>query len=329
MDAELLTPTRFDTDGLPEATRLETVRAFYADISMAVDLQPLVETQHFRLRLSALHLDGGCGLGGGLLSPYVGRRNRVQADRHGAEGILLTRFSVPFTFSGGALERECFTPGDVLMAPLDQAYTYIYDHPGRIQTLWVDRRRLRELLPGLDPSPRRLRAATPGLGLLFGYARMLETEALPRPLVAATTRHVIELAAQALDAGGAVRDADESRQARQQALLALLRADIVRDCSDPALSITALAQRHGISVRLVQQLFERAGTTFTEELQTRRLQQAQRLLRDPLRRHLKVAAIAFDAGFSDLAAFNRLFRRRLGATPTEVRRQGPAACHGA
>lgn len=323
MDNDLLAPTRFDTDALPEATRMETVRAFYADISMAVDLQPLVEPRDFRLDLAALNLDAGCGLGGGLLSPYVGRRNRVQADRHGAEGILLTRFTVPFTFSGGALERECFTPGDVLVAPLDQAYTYIYEHPGRIQTLWMDRRRLRELLPGLDPSPRRLRAATPGLGLLFGYARALEADTLPRSLVAATTRHLIELAAQALGAGGAV--VHDSGEGRHAALLAQLRADIVRDCCDPALSVAVLALRHRVSVRLVQQVFEHAGTTFTEALQTCRLAHAQRLLRDPLRAHLKIAAIAYDAGFSDLAAFNRLFRRRVGATPTDVRRQAQQA----
>lgn len=319
MDADLLVPVRFDTDALPEARRMETVRAFYADLSMALDMQPLVDSGNFRLDMGALHLDADCGLGYGLQSPYMARRNRVQADRHGHEGVLLTRFSVPFAFSGGGLERECFTPGDVLVAPLDQAFTYVYDHPGRIQTVWVDRRRLRELLPGLDPSPRRLRAATPGVGLLFGYLHTLQTEALPRALAGTTTRHLIELAAQVLDAGGAAaRDATDGRHA---ALLAVLRADIVRHCCDPGLSIGALARRHGISVRLVQQLFERAGTTFTAELQDRRLAHVQRMLRDPLRRRMQVAAIAFDAGFADLAAFNRLFRRRVGATPTEVRRE--------
>lgn len=317
MNADLLEPIRFDTDALPQATRMETVRGFYADISMALDMQPLGDDDAFRLEQGALHLDAGCGLGSGAQSPYMAKRSRVQAERHGYEGVLLTRFSAPFTFSGGALERECFTPGDVLVAPLDQAFSYVYSQPGRIQTIWMDRRRLRELLPGLDPAPRRLKAATPGLGLLFGYARTLESEPLPRPLVDAATRHVIELAAQSLNAAGA---AEATSGGRHAALLALLRADLVRHCADPALSVTVLAQRHRISVRLVQQLFEQAGTTFTAELQQRRLEQVQRALRDPLRQHLQIATIAFDAGFSDLAAFNRLFRQRVGATPTDVRR---------
>lgn len=318
MHADLLAPYRFDTDTLPEARRLETVRDFYADIDMAVDLKPLVGAQEFRLNLSITHFDEGCGLGAGRLSPYLAGRNRVQADRAGGEGILLTRFSMPFTFTGGALARERFTPGDVLMAPLDQAYTYLYDHPGSIQTVWVDRRRLRKLLPGLDPAPRRLKAATPGAGLLFGYLRTLEAEPLPRALAGATARHLLELSAQVLDASGAATAC--AAQGRRAALLAMLRADLVRHCADPALSVGALAQRHRISTRLVQQLFEEAGTTFTTELQRRRLELVQRALRDPLRRQQKIAAIAFDAGFSDLAAFNRLFRRQLGATPTELRR---------
>ena len=144
MVADLLAPIRFDTDALPEAGRMEIVRGFYADISMALDMQPLVDSARFRLDMGALHLDAGCGLGFGHQSPYAARRNRVQADRHGSENVLLTRFTVPFTFTGGGLERECFTPGDVLVAPLDQAFCYAYEQPGRIQTVWIDRRRLRD-----------------------------------------------------------------------------------------------------------------------------------------------------------------------------------------
>ncbi|MEN3383321.1 MAG: hypothetical protein V7608_3365, partial [Hyphomicrobiales bacterium] len=33
----------------------------------------------------------------------------------------------------------------------------------------------------------------------------------------------------------------------------------------------------------------------------------------------KISAIAFDAGFGDLSYFNRAFRRRYGAAPSEVR----------
>jgi AraC-like DNA-binding protein len=44
-----------------------------------------------------------------------------------------------------------------------------------------------------------------------------------------------------------------------------------------------------------------------------------------------VVSIALEAAFSDISQFNRLFKRRFGATPTAVRllaaRAGPTDCH--
>jgi AraC-like DNA-binding protein len=36
-----------------------------------------------------------------------------------------------------------------------------------------------------------------------------------------------------------------------------------------------------------------------------------------------VSSIALDAGFGDISYFNRAFRRRYGATPSDVRAQAP------
>ena len=33
-----------------------------------------------------------------------------------------------------------------------------------------------------------------------------------------------------------------------------------------------------------------------------------------------ISSVAFDVGFGDLSYFNRTFRRRYGATPSEIRR---------
>ncbi len=43
------------------------------------------------------------------------------------------------------------------------------------------------------------------------------------------------------------------------------------------------------------------------------------LLCDPKWRHRKIADIAAEAGFNDLSYFNRAFRRRYGATPSDLR----------
>jgi AraC-like DNA-binding protein len=43
------------------------------------------------------------------------------------------------------------------------------------------------------------------------------------------------------------------------------------------------------------------------------------MLTDPRYAGATVSAIAFAAGFGDLSHFNRNFRRRFGATPSDVR----------
>jgi AraC-like DNA-binding protein len=43
------------------------------------------------------------------------------------------------------------------------------------------------------------------------------------------------------------------------------------------------------------------------------------MLTDPRLAARSITSIAFDAGFGDLSYFNRCFRRRYGATPSDVR----------
>jgi AraC-like DNA-binding protein len=84
--------------------------------------------------------------------------------------------------------------------------------------------------------------------------------------------------------------------------------------------VAALAGRHGISSRYLHKLFESESTTYTHFVLERRLDLAYRLLAQPRLDARTVSSIAHDSGFGDLSYFNRTFRRRYGATPTEVRR---------
>jgi AraC-like DNA-binding protein len=60
------------------------------------------------------------------------------------------------------------------------------------------------------------------------------------------------------------------------------------------------------------------GATFSEYVVAQRLTRAYRMLIDS-RAIRTISAIALDVGFGDLLYFNRSFRRRFGATPSEVR----------
>ena len=83
--------------------------------------------------------------------------------------------------------------------------------------------------------------------------------------------------------------------------------------------MTTLAARHRLAVRYVQRLFEAEGTTFTEFVLARRLERAHRLLTDPRCTDRPVSMIAFEVGFGHVPYFNEAFRRRFGASPSDVR----------
>ena len=98
-----------------------------------------------------------------------------------------------------------------------------------------------------------------------------------------------------------------------------MRADVMAALGRNDLCLSEIATRSGLSPRQAQRLFEQAGTTFTEFVLEQRLLQARKLLSDPRARTRKISDIAHSSGFSDLSYFNRAFRKRFGATPSELR----------
>jgi AraC-like DNA-binding protein len=74
-----------------------------------------------------------------------------------------------------------------------------------------------------------------------------------------------------------------------------------------------------VTPRYVQMLFDVDGMTFSEFVVEQRLAQAYRMLTDALFLASSISAIAFEVGFSNLSYFNRTFRRRYGASPSDIR----------
>jgi len=129
---------------------------------------------------------------------------------------------------------------------------------------------------------------------------------------------------------GATREATEAGNAGRlrAARLHAIKQDIERWLDRPDLSVVALAARHCCTPRQVQRLFEREGTTFTAYVHAQRVGRACRLLSDPRRRADKISVVASDCGFSDVSYFNRVFRRRYGMAPSDVRSDAYGAAFG-
>ena len=161
-----------------------------------------------------------------------------------------------------------------------------------------------------------------GLKLLLGYAQALRsTQTLATPQVRQlAVSHVYDLIAVAL---GLVGDAGEVAGARapRAARLAAIKAEIEENLCREDLSVATLAARHRLPVRYVRRLFEEDGMTFGEFVLGRRLVHARQILVNPRRAHQKISMVALEAGFNNLSYFNETFRRRYGATPSDVRGQ--------
>ena len=85
------------------------------------------------------------------------------------------------------------------------------------------------------------------------------------------------------------------------------------------LHVEDVSKALNISVFYFCKVFKKTtGLTFTEYLSKVRVLKAKKLLSDP---HVRIAEVAFAAGFQSLTHFNRVFRKLTGLSPTAYRAQ--------
>jgi AraC-like DNA-binding protein len=111
----------------------------------------------------------------------------------------------------------------------------------------------------------------------------------------------------------------DPRQAVRAAQLQVAKRTIEESLGQTDLTPGTVAERLGISVRLLPRLFGQSGTSVSRYIVSRRLDLARARLESPDRRHQTVVAIALDCGFDSLATFYRCFRRAFGMSPTDCR----------
>lgn len=107
--------------------------------------------------------------------------------------------------------------------------------------------------------------------------------------------------------------------ALQAAFKDRIHAYIAQHLRDPQLSIERMAQALNCSKRHLHNAFANADTTLAEYILQRRLQACMDEMRQPESRHRTISEIAFGWGFSSSAHFSRVFRARVGVSPTEFR----------
>jgi AraC-like DNA-binding protein len=127
-----------------------------------------------------------------------------------------------------------------------------------------------------------------------------------------------DLVALALGAGRDVTEMAQMRglrAARLQDILAEIRTGFIK----PGFSPDDIARKLRVTPRYVQNLLQETGSSFTERVLELRLQRTRAMLADPRCDRMKIGEIAEACGFNEIPYFNRCFRRRFGAAPTQYR----------
>ncbi|MFJ6011136.1 helix-turn-helix domain-containing protein [Streptomyces sp. NPDC092952] len=108
-------------------------------------------------------------------------------------------------------------------------------------------------------------------------------------------------------------------ETRNSTLRVEIRTFVERNLADTRLTPQAVADAHHISLRLLQQLFARDGTSPAAWIRHRRLERCRADLTDPRLADRSIQTIAARWGLAAPAHFSRLFRAAYGMAPSEYR----------
>lgn len=121
----------------------------------------------------------------------------------------------------------------------------------------------------------------------------------------------------------AVSITDEERTAMQRIRIRLM--DQERIFLDPDLTLDRMASMTPFSPKRLSQLInDTFGQTFFDFVNSYRIAEAARMLKDSTRSRQTVLEVMYACGFSSKSSFNTVFRQKTGMTPTEYRK-APAA----
>ena len=316
---------RFSTEQLPARERLDVWRDVLTRKLLRVAIDPIAdEPFHAKAALRAQH---DVRMGIVFLGATVSHHTRGIVADDNDDLALLVNLGGPFIARLRGDELN-LAEGDACLVDCRDAAVFIRPKAGKLLCVRMPRSMLAPYSPQLAHAiGRKIPGASEPLRLLVSYVTTL-CEAgdvgLTPEMSHLVVRHVCDLAALCLGAAGDGAQLAETRGLRAARLNAV-KSYINANIGPYPLSAEAVAAEHGIGVRYVRKLFESEETSFSSYVTELRLARARGLLTEPRHAATAVSVIAYDVGFGDLSYFNRAFRRRYGATPSDVRAEARTA----
>lgn len=307
----------FSTEELAEADRVAMWRDHYGRTALRVEIEPAAHCVFDACVLSRILPDMHLLLG--TLSPArITRTRELVADANDDLALIINRYGTA-TVSARGRELQ-MAPGDAVLTSSADVMVFERERRGESLSIRMSRPTLAALVRNVDDAIMHpMHQQSEVLKLLAGYAASLITDnGLAAPgLRQVAVGHLHDLLSMAL--GGSPHMARSTGEGLRAARLRSAKGYIARHSARHDIGIGAVAAHLGVTIRYLQRLFEADGSTFSGFLLNQRLANAYRMLCELQFSDLPVSAIAYDVGFSDLSYFNRTFRRRYDATPSDVR----------
>ncbi|MEW6640966.1 MAG: helix-turn-helix domain-containing protein [Pseudomonadota bacterium] len=309
---------RFSTRDFRPSERLEAWQELFGRKVAGIDVEPLSD-EPFLIETSVKKLPGLTLLAKTQTPMRMARTRTLLTD--GNDGLVL--FIPRTTWCAHQFARE-FTleAGDAALLSLAEIGASVTPSVSSVAVQILPRETLLPRLRTKSATPfGHIRRNNEALRLLRRYVSHLWRQPLAdAELRAAAVGHVYDLVAVAL---GANRDAAEMAKKGGLAAGRLQAAKdyVLAHLSRANLTLDDVAKQQGITPRYLRMLFETEGETFSQFVREQRLQRVYGLLMNPRHAGSAISAIAYESGFSDLSYFNRAFRLRYDATPSDVRAQ--------
>lgn len=306
---------------LDDRARLAVWQDRFAEYSCKLDISPVAD-RPFSIRCELARFQA---IGAIRLEGTVDRFERPSryAAIDGSDDLILCLnqgdSATSFTQSG---RDATIRPGGMLLATNTMGGRLRSPANNPSSSLFIPRQRLDALVANVDDLlVRPVDAESAPVRFLGRYLDLLFASDDFRgeaALVAHIDTTIADLIALAFGAG---RDAGEL--ARMRGLRAARAHEILRRVaagfSRPSFGPAEVAHAMGLSSRYVNELMQESGISFAERVMELRLQKARTLLAAPRHAAMRVGDIAYACGFNEVSYFNRCFRRRFGASPTQMR----------
>lgn len=215
-------------------------------------------------------------------------------------------------------------PGDIAILDSSRAYAILV--PRSFDALWVSvpRYRIEGRLHALsDIVAQRIDGST-GIGHVASSMLSAALDEAPRMQAKEANRianHLLDLLSLCLTNTTAARPGDRTTT-YSALMLRRIHEFIESKLDDDGLSPDEVAAAQNVSVRYVNKLFQREGTSVARWIRMRRLERCRMDVENPENARRSISDIAYSHGFGNISSFNRAFRSHFGLSPSSLRNQG-------